>query len=110
MSENVTPLFTWIHYHDGTVETNFPSPTQTPEIRKEPVEEPSPEISPQTSTEHPLYDYDKLIAESGWPYCQWWMMWKHIHPEWVLIPEKEPEIKVPPPAKPKPTFKPLTCK
>ncbi len=58
----------------------------------------------------PLYDYDKLIAESTGLYRDWWVMWKCNHPEWALIPEqpKEPIIKLPP--KPKVTFKPLSCK
>jgi hypothetical protein len=36
-----------------------------------------------------LYAYDKLIAESDGLYRMWWMLWKSIHPQWALKPEKE---------------------
>ena len=89
-----TPFFTWTYYHDGRVETNCPP-------SKEPYQPPA---------EHKKFDYDKLIAESTGLYREWWVMWKRTHPEWALHPEepKEPVIKSAP--KPKPTFKPLTCK
>ena len=86
------PLLHWTYYSDGT---------------SDPPSLPQPELS-QESKELPKLDYDKLIAESTWPYKGWWILWQRIHPEWALIPEKEPEILIPP--KPKPTFKPLTCK
>jgi hypothetical protein len=54
----------------------------------------------------PLYDYDKLIAESTGLYRDWWVIWKHKHPEWALHPEKEPPVKIPP----QPKVPPLSCK
>jgi DNA-directed RNA polymerase subunit RPC12/RpoP len=112
MDKDTPAVFTWIYYHDGRVWTNCTPDLKPRIIQKEPVEEPSPEIPPQPSTEHPLfYDYDKLIAESGWPYSQWWSMWKRIHPEWALVKEEVKEPEIPPPApKPKATVKPQTCK
>jgi hypothetical protein len=61
-------------------------------------------------SEHRLYDYNKLIAESTGLYKDWWILWKRIHPEGVLFREepKEPEVIIPP--KPKVTFVKLSCK
>jgi len=95
MKNNEQPYFIrWAFYADGTSD---PPPTTKPEPSQEPKE-------------HPKFDYDKLIAESDGLYWQWWNMWKRIHPEWALHPEKpkEPIIKAPP--KPKVIFKPLSCK
>src|SRR6266446_1996075 len=88
------PLLRWTYYNDGTSD---PPPLPKPEPSQEP-------------REHPKCDYDKLIAESTGLYRDWWILWKRIHPEWALIPEKPKESVTKPPPKPKPTFKPLTCK
>ena len=95
MKDKSPAFYSWTVYQDGTEERNFT-------LSQKPL--PPPPI------EHPKFDYDKLIEESTGLYRDWWKMWKRIHPEWALYPEapKEPEIKIPP--KPKPTFKPLTCK
>ncbi len=87
------PLLTWTYNKDGTSDPP-------------PISRPEPSQAPK---EPPKFDYDKLIAESGWPYSQWWILWKRIHPEWALYPE-EPKEQIKPAPKPKPTFKPLTCK
>jgi hypothetical protein len=92
MDKNELPaLFYWKCYQDGTVETNCPPPKEPP-----------------PSTEPHFYDYDTLIEESDGLYRDWWIMWKRLHPEWALIPEKELVVISPP--QPKPTFKLLTCK
>lgn len=79
-SDEKEPLLSWIYYKDGTSD---PPPT----LRPEPSQEPK---------EPPKYDYDKLIAESTGLYSMWWEMWKRIHPEWALIPEKAPAVEPPP--------------
>src|SRR5260370_8935952 len=94
MKNNEQPYFIrWAFYADGTSD---PPPTTKPEPSQEPKE-------------HPKFDYDKLIAESDGLYWQWWNMWKRIHPEWALHPEKPKEPIIKPPPKPKEIFKPLSC-
>src|SRR6266699_1414835 len=89
--KNKLPAFySWTYYNDGS--------SDPPPLPK----------STQTPTEHPKYDYDKLIAESTGLYKDWWIMWKRLHPEWALIKKDEPIIK--PPPKHKPVLKQLTCK
>lgn len=92
-NDEIEPLLSWTHPADTAESTPPPKVSTTPS---------------NTSTEHRKFDYDKLIAKSTGLYKQWWIMWKRIHPEWTLIPEKEPAVKLPP--KPKATFKQLTCK
>lgn len=99
MKRNELPSFAyWTYNAKGEViDTNVTPP-------KDPVD--NAEVIPN---ERRLFDYDKLNAESDWPYRAWWILWKRIHPEWALIPEKKPEMP-PPPPKPKVTLKQLSCR
>ncbi len=92
--DELPAILSWTYYNDGTSD---PPPLPKPEPSQEPKEPPK-------------YDYDKLIAESTRLYSIWWKMWKRIHPEWALFPEEPKEPVIKPTPKPRPTFKPLTCK
>ncbi|MFL5699636.1 MAG: hypothetical protein ACJ797_21350 [Ktedonobacteraceae bacterium] len=93
--ENRIAFYWWTVYQDGREESSLP---------------PSNKPIPPPPTEHPKFDYDKLIEESTGLYRDWWIMWKRIHPEWALHPEEPKELIIKPAPRPKPTFKPLSCK
>jgi hypothetical protein len=50
MKDKLPPLIVWSFYTDGTIKKSWTPPGEPSEIRKDPVEEPPPEIASRKLT------------------------------------------------------------